>query len=42
MEQAIEGISSLCIVENVIVECYLGDQTMGRRTVLKLLKGDVR
>jgi hypothetical protein len=40
MERAIEGISSLWIVENVIMECYLGDQAV-ERTLLKILKGNV-
>jgi hypothetical protein len=42
MVRAIEGVSSLCAVENVIVECYLGDQAVGRRAILKFVKGNVR
>jgi hypothetical protein len=40
MERAIEGVFSLGIVQNVIMGCYLADQTVDR-TILKNLKGNV-
>jgi hypothetical protein len=40
IERATEGKSSLWIVEHVIMEHYLGDQTVGR-TILKCLNGNM-